>query len=61
MSNLSINDLENNLSREIIELSEKQQEKTIGGGEEETTILFIGLKPSRKDLTVFLGPPIPSL
>jgi hypothetical protein len=47
MFKLLIKDLENNHSGEIIELSKKQQSQTIGGGEEETTILFIGLKPPK--------------
>jgi hypothetical protein len=49
MSKLLINNLEINPSREMIELSESQQGQTIGGGEEETTIIFIGLKPPKLD------------
>jgi hypothetical protein len=59
MHSLLVNDLKNNSSREIIEISKKQQRQTLGGGEE-TTIIFIGPKPPIGKV-IFLGPPIPSL
>lgn len=57
MSSLLINDLKNNSSQKDIKITIQQQANILGGGEEGTTIIFIGLKPILSKWPIILVPP----